>query len=153
MTSVLFVCLGNICRSPIAEGIFTHLVEQEGLSHKIMVDSAGNGAWHEGDPPDPRAITIMAKKGFDISHQRSRPVQAADFERFDLILGMDHGNLARLNQAFPTREKAQVDLFLNYALNRDKEIPDPYYGSGDGFDTTFHTIMKASQALLAKLEA
>lgn len=151
MTSVLFVCLGNICRSPLAEGSFAHLVKRAGLQTQITYDSAGNGAWHEGNPPDPRAVAIAAKSNIDISNQKSRPIQTSDFTKFDLILCMDHENMDRVEQIRPVHTTATIDLFLTHALGINTAIPDPYYGGNDGFERVFTQIMIANQALLDKL--
>lgn len=151
MTSVLFVCLGNICRSPLAEGTFAYLVDAAGLQGQITYDSAGNGAWHEGDPPDPRAVRVAAKNNIDISNQKSRPVHLSDFTNFDLILCMDHDNITNVNQICPANNTATIDLFLNHAHGTNTAVPDPYYGGGDGFERVFSQIMEANQALLEKL--
>lgn len=151
MTSVLFVCLGNICRSPMAEGAFAHLLQNTVLTDKIICDSAGNGSWHEGNPPDPRAIAVAHRNGIDLSKQRSRPLRPVDFKTFDLILCMDESNMKRALEICPDDAHATVDLFLTYALGQHDEVPDPYYGSADGFDRVFTQIMTASQALLEKL--
>lgn len=151
MTSILFLCLGNICRSPLAEGVFAHHIKKAGLEDKITYDSAGNGAWHEGDPPDPRAIQVAQKYGVDISNQRSRPLTAQDFDRFDLILAMDEGNIERLRSVMPTNSKAQVALFLEYSTGEATEVPDPYYGGDEGFDRVFAQIDRACQKLVEKL--
>ena len=151
MTSVLFVCLGNICRSPLAEGSFAHLVHEAGLEGQITYDSAGNGAWHEGDPPDPRAVNIAAQNNIDISNQKSRPMQVSDFTHFDLILCMDHDNIAKVERIRPKNTTATIDLFLNHTLDINAAVPNPYYGARDGFERVFEQIMIANQALLEKL--
>lgn len=151
MTSVLFVCLGNICRSPIAEGTFAHLVQEAGLKSAIQYDSAGNGAWYEGEPPDERAIFISAKNGIDISAQKSRPVRQSDFTQFDLILCMDQTNVENVELICPANATATIDLFLNHTLGIEEGVPDPYYGGSEGFERVFSQIMKANQALLETL--
>lgn len=152
MTSILFVCLGNICRSPLAEGTFAHLVEEAGLQEKFSYDSAGNGAWYQGDPPDPRAMAIAAKNNIDISRQKSRQIQQSDFTNFDLILCMDQDNVRQVERICPENSTATIDLFLNYTLNTNAAVPDPYYGGDDGFEQVFAQVMRANQALLEKLK-
>ncbi|QDG75467.1 low molecular weight protein-tyrosine-phosphatase [Labrenzia sp. PHM005] len=147
MTSVLFVCLGNICRSPLAEGVFRDAVHKAGLTDHIHIDSAGTGAWHAGNPPDPRSIEVAAKYGIDISRQRARQVIAEDFNRFDLILAMDTENLETLYS------RSQLDhpglrLFLN---DPAKNVPDPYYGGEDGFEQVYQLIDQGSHALLTTI--
>lgn len=147
-TRILFVCLGNICRSPTAEGVFASLVGDR----DIVLDSAGTSDWHRGDPPDPRATEEAAKRGIDLSDQRSRPVTAQDFDDFDLILAMDRSNLANLERMRPAGNTTPVRLFLSAApdLPRD-EVPDPYYDGG--FDRVLDMIETASRAWLDQLDA
>lgn len=149
---VLFVCLGNICRSPLAEGVFVHVIEQRGLSDAYMIDSAGTGGWHVGSAPDPRSIAVAREHGIDISAQKVRKVRPQDFEDFDLIVGMDRSNVEDLLVvAGSARDK--VHLFLDYALGTRRDIPDPYYGGPDGFSNVYGMICEASEALVEKLEA
>jgi protein-tyrosine phosphatase len=148
MTSILFVCLGNICRSPLAEGVFRDAVQQAGQSAAFSLDSAGTGAWHQGNPPDPRSIDIAEKYGIDISGQRARQVQTADFEDFDLILAMDRSNLAALRATAPKTSRAQIRLFLEAPA---EDIPDPYYGGEEGFETIYAMLRKGSDKLLDDL--
>ncbi|CAD5108804.1 low molecular weight protein-tyrosine-phosphatase [Zestomonas carbonaria] len=148
--NILFVCMGNICRSPTAEGVFRHKLEQAGLLGRVQVDSAGTGDWHVGKAPDGRSQSAAAQRGYDLSDLRARQVVAADFRRFDLILAMDHDNLARL-QALQPNDGAELDLFLRrYRLALD-EVPDPYYGGVDGFEQVLDLIEQASEALLAEV--
>ena len=154
-TRVLFVCLGNICRSPTAEGVFRHHVRKSGLSHQIHVDSAGTGAWHIGEPPDPRAIEATAAHDIDISHQSARQVTVDDIRTFDHILAMDKANLAALQhlarQAGPEARTAPV-LFLDYANNTSvREVPDPYYEGN--FDAVVHMIDDAAEGLLEAIKS
>ena len=129
MTRVLFVCLGNICRSPTAEGVFRARAGDAGLS--LMVDSAGTGAWHVGEAPDHRAQAEALKRGYDLSAQRARQAKAADFSDFDLIFAMDRSNLAALRRLRPIRTAAELCLFLDLLPDQPiREVPDPYYGSG-----------------------
>lgn len=146
--SVLFVCMGNICRSPTAEAVFRHCTQQAGLD--IQVDSAGTIGFHRGSKPDTRAIRAGKKRGYDFSSIRARKVEAEDFERFDLILAMDNDNYQNLQALAPSREaKDKVQLFLRYAQNSDySDVPDPYYGGAKGFELVLDLIEEASQGLL-----
>ena len=149
---VLFVCLGNICRSPTAEGVFRDRLRREGLEAQIVVDSAGTGDWHVGEAPDRRAQAAARRRGIDLSAQRARQLRAADFREFDLILAMDESNLANIEAARPPGSPARTRLFLEYALDVPlREVPDPYFGEGDGFETVLDLIAAASDGLLAEL--
>src|SRR3712207_1035358 len=126
-TSVLFVCLGNICRSPLAEAAFRREAERLGL--EVEVDSAGTGEWHIGRPPDPRAIAVAARNGVDIAHLRARQVSAVDFQRFDHIVALDTQNLANLRRMAPPGSSAELSLLLDHVDGREGEpVADPYYG-------------------------
>lgn len=149
--SILFVCLGNICRSPLAEGVFTDAARAAGRGSAFRLDSAGTGAWHAGSPPDPRSIEIAARNGIDISGQRARKVSPGDFRRFDLILGMDSSNVTDLRAHAPGTHSGRIHLFLDYAAGIEKDMPDPYYGGPDGFETVYRMIREASEAMLSKL--
>lgn len=151
-TTVLFVCLGNICRSPLAHGVFVDVVAQRGLRDVIGVDSAGTGAWHVGNRPDPRSIAVAAQHGIDLTGQRARKVALDDFTRFDLIIGMDESNVRNLNDLAPAKSTARIEQFLPYALGVQRDIADPYYGGDEGFETAYQLIRSASEALVAKLE-
>lgn len=151
-TSILFVCLGNICRSAMAEGIFRDQASKRGCSEELMIDSAGTGSWHVGNPPDSRAVAKALEHGIDISGQRGRQVGPEDFGRFDLILAMDRSNLETLEVRAPARHRAQVALFMAYANGQEKEVPDPYYGGPEGFEQVFRMIEAASSALLDRME-
>jgi len=155
--SILFVCLGNICRSPLAEGAFRKKTAQAKVPDLSTIDSAGLGGWHAGDPPDPRAIRIAAENGFDISGQRARQIRTADFDCFDLILAMDRSNIEALAALCPVSGhgygKSEIALFLDYTLGRADDVPDPYYGGEDGFRHAVSLIERASDALFEKLTA
>lgn len=147
--SVLFVCLGNICRSPLAEGIFRRLVDNAGLAGRFVIDSAGTGAWHAGSPPDPRSIQIAAQNGIDIGGQRARQVAARDFHHFGTIVAMDRDNLSALKSR-ATGDGARLRLLLEQP---DRDVPDPYYGGPDGFEQVFRMVQAGCQDLLATLES
>lgn len=149
---LLFVCLGNICRSPIAEGVFTHIAAEAGLGRTLLVDSAGTGAWHVGNPPDPRARAAAAARGISISHLRARQVTREDFSDFDLILAMDRDNLKTLRRFAGGDLGDRVKLFLDYAPEAGlSEVPDPYYGGPQGFEEVLDLVEAASRGLLAHL--
>ncbi len=145
---VLFVCLGNICRSPSAEGVFRQQLQQAGLADLVEVDSAGTGPWHVGKPADSRASAAALQRGYDLSALRGRQVSKADFERFDLILAMDHSNFADLKALQPANSRAELDLYLRrYQLDED-EVPDPYYGGADGFEHVLDLLEQAGAQLI-----
>lgn len=149
---VLFVCLGNICRSPTAEGVLRHKLRAAGLDDRVQVDSAGTGDWHVGKAPDSRTRQAALRRGYDLSAQRARQVEAADFQRFDLILAMDQSNLSNLKALRPAAARADLDLYLRrYELALD-EVPDPYYGGEDGFEQVLDLIEQASDALLIEIK-
>lgn len=149
--NVLFVCLGNICRSPTAHGVFEQLVEQRRLSQRITVDSAGTGDWHIGRSPDRRAANTAASRGYDLSKLRARQVNAEDFQRFEYILAMDDNNLSDLQTMCPTDFSGELELFLPYSGLAQREVPDPYYGADDGFEQVLSLVEQASQQLLERL--
>jgi low molecular weight protein-tyrosine phosphatase len=149
---ILFVCLGNICRSPMAEGVFRRLVEEQGLAHRFEVDSAGLGAWHLGQAPDTRAQAAARSRGIDISGQSARQVDHEDFDRFDLLLVMDRSNLAELRRRAPAEAQAKIRPFLDFAPEAGtKDVPDPFYGGSEGFNHALDLIEAASRGLLASL--
>lgn len=153
MTKVLFVCLGNICRSPMAEGIFQHLLETEGLTGSISCDSAGTAAYHVGNSPDPRTIEVLEKNGI-YTNQRARQLRPEDFEEFDHILVMDKENLANAKrvQSKVDAPKAQLELALNYASDlSESEVPDPYYGGINGFDYVYDLLDTSLRNFLGKI--
>ncbi len=152
--SVLFVCLGNICRSPTAEGVFRHVATRSGVASALRIDSAGTGAWYLGSPPDPRAMQAAKRRGYDLSAQRARRVAAEDFQRFGWILAMDEANLRALESLRPDGFAGHLGLFLDFAPELGtREVPDPYYGGPDGFEHVLDLIETASSALLARVRA
>jgi protein-tyrosine phosphatase len=152
-TSVLFVCMGNICRSPTAEGVFRHFVNEAGLADQIEIDSAGTHAYHIGEPADRRASAAAERRGMSLAEIRARRVSDDDFERFDYILAMDEDNQMRLLDQAPEEHRAKVQLFLSYASVSETEVPDPYYGGGAGFEHVLDLIEEASRGLLETLSS
>jgi len=145
--NVLFVCMGNICRSPTAHGIFESLVEKHQLRQKISVDSAGTHAYHVGESPDERSQATALTHGYDLSSQRSRLIKKDDFEDFDYIIAMDKANLYSLSKVNPSQER--VHSLMDFAPERtESEVPDPYYGGDQGFENVLSMIEVASQGLL-----
>jgi len=150
--SILFVCMGNICRSPTAEGVMRALVETAGEGLSVTIDSAGTHAYHEGEQPDRRAAQVALLRGIDLSTQRARAVQPADFDTFDLILAMDEDNLASLQKMQPENCRAEVGLFMNYSRKSPgASVPDPYYGGSLGFERVLDMLDESAQGLLAEL--
>jgi protein-tyrosine phosphatase len=149
--SILFVCLGNICRSPLAEGIFGAVIARRGEAARYRLDSAGTGAWHLGSAPDPRSIAVAARHGIDIGRQTARKLAAADFAAFDLILAMDRSNLDDIQALAPAGGKARLDLFLRAATGQAQEVPDPYYGGAAGFEDVYRMVLHASETLAETL--
>lgn len=147
---ILFVCLGNICRSPLAEGVFRAVITEAGRADEFEIDSAGTGGWHVGSRPDPRSTAIAARHGIDISGQRARKVTPADFDRFDLILGMDASNVSTLRRLCGDRHTG-VAGFMEYATGFLRDVPDPYFGGEGGFLDVYRMILEASHALSEKL--
>ncbi|MEI2299006.1 low molecular weight protein-tyrosine-phosphatase [Ensifer sp. MJa1] len=150
---VLFVCLGNICRSPLAEGVLRELAAQKGLASALLIDSAGTGAWHVGDPPDRRSIAVARRHGIDISALRGRQVGALDFAAFDLILGMDESNVAALTRIAPSGTADKVHLFLSYATGRSQNVPDPYYEGPEAFEALYQMLEAGCSSLLERFGA
>lgn len=150
MTSVLFVCLGNICRSPLAEAALREEAARLGLD--LTIDSAGTGNWHAGEPPDPRAIAVARRNGVDITGQRARQVRSDDFFDFDRIIALDHQNLADLRALAPDGAAARLGLLLDHVPGREgQSVADPWFGEDDGFDVTWDEVTAAARALAAKL--
>jgi len=154
--SVLFVCMGNICRSPTAEGVFVHKVREAGLSERIRIDSAGTHAYHIGNPPDERTQRSALRRGYDLSTQRARKVEAQDFTRFDYVLAMDEDNLAILKALHAQAGEVQthLGLFMDFAADAGFacEVPDPYYGGEAGFERVLDMIEAAAEGLLARIQ-
>ncbi|SOE16865.1 protein tyrosine phosphatase [Hoeflea halophila] len=150
--SVLFVCMGNICRSPLAEGIFRHGLAEAGLSELVDVDSAGTGNWHQGDGPDPRSVDTAFRHGIDISGQRARQVTADDFDRFDMIFAMDRSNEATMRARAPSQRHDKIKLFLEHMQCSRADVPDPYYGGADGFENVFQLLREGCSELVSRLE-
>ena len=153
MKKVLFVCLGNICRSPSAEGVFRKLVEDAGLRDTIKTDSVGTGNWHIGHPPDSRAIQAAAERGIDISDLRARQLSQTDTVEFDYILAMDNQNLADIEHIADQQHHNKIHLFLDFAQDYEElEVPDPYYGGNQGFDNVLDMIENAAAGLLTTIQ-
>ena len=151
--SVLFCCMGNICRSPTAEAVFRARVEEAGLAQHILIDSVGTHDYHVGNPPDPRTQRAALQRGYDMSMLRGRQVEVADFNRFDYVLAMDDANLGILQRLCPVRERSRLGLFLEYASRHDeREVPDPYYGEVDGFERVLDMVEDASDGLLRHIQ-
>lgn len=153
MFRVLFVCTGNICRSPTAEGVFRSQAAAAGLSARIITDSAGTHSYHIGEQPDPRSQSAALARGIDLSDLRARKVKASDFHNFDLILAMDSGHLDSLQRMVPAGSTARVALFLDYADGHaGKDVPDPYYGGPQGFDEVLDLCEQGGAGILAILQ-
>ncbi|KQV20465.1 protein tyrosine phosphatase [Rhizobium sp. Root1203] len=144
--SILFVCMGNICRSPLADGIFSQLVAEVGIADRFTIDSAGTGGWHQGDQPDRRSIATARHHGIDISRHRARRIRTEDFIDFDLILAMDRANIAELRNIAPQADN--ISLFGELALGTGEDIPDPYYGGIDGFELVYAKLFTGCRKLL-----
>ncbi|MCU7846071.1 MAG: low molecular weight phosphotyrosine protein phosphatase [Candidatus Thiodiazotropha sp. (ex Monitilora ramsayi)] len=146
---VLFCCMGNICRSPTAQGVFRALIEREGLGSRILTDSAGTIAYHVGEPPDRRARETATKRGIDLSDLRARKAMEEDFERFDYVIAMDRANYHDLQEICPPGRQDRLYLFMDFAPHLpEDEVPDPYYGGVAGFDRVFDMVEQASLGLL-----
>jgi protein-tyrosine phosphatase len=153
MARVLFVCMGNICRSPTAEGVFKHLVEKRGLQGRVISDSAGTHDYHVGEPPDARAMQAAARRGYDLSSLRARQVAPCDFDAFDYLLAMDENNLTQLRKWAPKPHAEKAQLFLEFSsLDPGGELPDPYYGGAAGFERVLDLVEDAAARLLDEIE-
>ncbi len=154
MVRVLFVCMGNICRSPTAQGVFETLVQRENLAQRIKIDSAGTHAYHVGEPPDPRATEAAKRRGVDLTTQRARKVKPEDFLEFDYVLAMDSSNYEALREICHPDYEDRLRLFLDFAPHLGVEdVPDPYYGGPQGFERVLDLIEAASEGLLAEMRA
>ncbi len=154
MKKILFVCTGNICRSPTAEGVARHFIETAGLGGLVEVDSAGTHGFHAGEAPDPRAQKAAAQKGYDLSKLRARKLDGLDFERFDLLLAMDRGHLQAMLRVCPQDYRPKIELFMRYAPDgRHDEVPDPYYGGPNGFDAVLQMCEQGVRGLLDAIDA
>jgi protein-tyrosine phosphatase len=152
--SVLMVCMGNICRSPMAEGIFRREIAKAGLQDVVLIDSAGTHSYHIGAPPDPRAQNAISRRGVDISGLRGRQVADADFEKFDYILAMDEDNLGILKRNAPPHAQEKIRLLLSYSGKfSGREVPDPYYGGASGFEENLDMIEDAVAGLIDDIRA
>ncbi|HEY3488364.1 MAG TPA: low molecular weight protein-tyrosine-phosphatase [Gammaproteobacteria bacterium] len=152
MIRVLFVCMGNICRSPTAEGVFRHYVSNGGLQDYIQIDSAGTHSYHVGSEPDRRSQAAARLRGFDLSALRARRVTREDFEKYDYILAMDRENYQHLHDKCPRQYRHKIKLFLEYAAGlEEKEVPDPYYGGDKGFERVLDMVEAAAKGLLDTL--
>lgn len=149
MVKVLFVCMGNICRSPTAHGVFRALVEREGLTHVVSIDSAGTHAYHVGSGPDKRARATALRRGVDLSDLVARRVDVEDFGLFDYVLAMDQENYLSLSEICPDSHVDKIHMFMDFAPHmRTREVPDPYYGGPSGFERVFDLVEAASLGLL-----
>jgi protein-tyrosine phosphatase len=150
--AVLFVCMGNICRSPTAHGVFQAMVDEQNLTDCILVDSAGTHSYHIGSPPDLRSQDTARSQGIDLSGLRARQFESDDFLDFDYVLAMDHSNLSNMSSLRPEKSRARLDLMLDYSDRfNQKEVPDPYFGN-DGFELVFDMIDDASDGLLRHIK-
>jgi protein-tyrosine phosphatase len=150
---VLFVCMGNICRSPTAEGVFTKIIAEKNIAHRFKVDSAGTHAYHVGNPPDTRAQQTALKRGVELQHLRARKVHSSDFEYFDYVLVMDDDNYSIVINDCPGEYKDKIKYFLDYAPHLGiREVPDPYYGGGAGFERVLDMVEEASLGFLETLQ-
>ncbi|MEE2786290.1 MAG: low molecular weight protein-tyrosine-phosphatase [Myxococcota bacterium] len=150
-TRVLFVCLGNICRSPLAEGAFVNHVKTAGLKDQFTVDSAGTSGYHAGELPDKRSIDVARAHGVDITMQRSRALTRRDFKTFQYIVAMDRANLANIRRVEPADSTAEISLMLSEVSHDAADVPDPYYGGVDGFETVWQMVDRATGNLLKRL--
>ncbi len=152
--NILFCCMGNICRSPSAEGVFRAMINDAGMAARVCIDSAGTHGYHVGAPPAARAQSPAARRGYDLSGLRARQVASADFARFDLIIAMDHDNLALLRCQCPSEHLHKLRLMMDFAPTAGIDIvPDPYDGGGDGFERVLDLLEQASRGLLAYVRA
>ena len=150
--SVLFVCMGNICRSPTAEGVFRHFVQEAGLVDRIRIDSAGTHAFHTNEPADRRAYAAAERRGYSLTNMRARRVSEEDFEQFDFIIAMDQLNHVTLVDQADAEHHDKIHLFLEFASGPEDDVPDPYYGGAKGFERVLDLVEDASRGLLETLK-
>lgn len=151
--SVLFVCMGNICRSPTAEGVFRKVIDDEGVAHAFEVDSAGTHAYHIGEAPDPRTLKAALTRGVDISWRRGRQATASDFDKFDFVLAMDRENHANLKAIAGRKADGRLHLFLDFAPEQTvREVPDPFFGGADGFERVLDLVETAAHGFLREVK-
>ena len=150
---ILFVCMGNICRSPTAEGVFRHLVEKEGLADRVIIDSAGTGEWHIGSPPDSRACNAAARRGYDLTKLRARQVSRKDFEGFDYVLAMDDENVRTLERLAPKEHAHKIRFFTDFGSAGAAGVPDPYGGGAHAFELVLDLVEDAARGLLRAIKA
>lgn len=150
---VLFVCMGNICRSPMAEGVFRLVIAKAGLSNRVASDSAGTHDYHVGEPPDTRAQRAVERRGYDIRDLRGRQVTHSDFSEFDYVLAMDERNLRALERLCPKEHAHKLKLYMEFHTDPAvREVPDPYYGGNDGFERVLDMVEEAARGLLRHLD-
>lgn len=152
MIKVLFICMGNICRSPTADGVFRAVVKRAGLAHRIQTDSAGTHDYHCGEPPDPRAQAAALKRGYDLKNFRARKIRDIDFVEYDYIVAMDSQNLGALHELCPERYFSKLGLFMEYAGGNLLEVPDPYYGRSADFEHVLDLVEDAAKGLVAHIQ-
>ena len=153
VVKVLFICTGNICRSPTAEGVFRHAVASAGLQKKILIDSAGTHDYHVGHPPDRRTQLAATQRGYDLAGLRARQVTGKDFVQFDYIVAMDLDNLSELRRLAPAQHHGKLSLFMEYSsARRGEEVPDPYYGGAQGFERVLDMAEDAAAGLLEHIK-
>lgn len=153
MIKVLFVCTGNICRSPTAEGLFRHMAEQKGLATAFAADSAGTDSYHDGEKPDARAVKVAKKRGVSLAGQKARRLVEKDYFDFDYIYAMDGGHFYEIQKRAPERRKAKIEMFLKSATHlSNTEVPDPWYGTEEDFEQAFSLIEQGVEAILQKLK-
>lgn len=150
-TKILFVCMGNICRSPTAEGVFRHQLASAGMSERIEVDSAGTHDYHIGAPPDNRTRQAALQRGYELSYLRGRQVKLNDFHEFDYILAMDKANLADLVRICPSQYRHKLNLFMDFSCGMKCDVPDPYYGGQESFENVLNMLEEAATALLTRI--
>lgn len=148
---ILFVCLGNICRSPLGEAILRHLAKERGLSHLVETDSAGTGGWHHGEAPDPRSVAVGRDNGIDISGLRARKLRPSDFNDFDMIFAMDRSNLRDIVRIAPHDSSADIHLFMDFVSGEQRDVPDPYYGDRRDFENVYRMLESGCDRLLSVL--